>query len=134
MELLDKIGALPPANAILMLSGHGDVPTAVRAVKTGATDFVQKPFAKSDLTDAVIRAFEAIEADEDLPENIDALTPREREVLRAFSDGAPNKIVAARLDLSPRTVEMHRARIFKKMDVSNLSQALMRARDAKLIR
>jgi len=128
LELLDRIRALPPANPIIMLSGFGDIPSAVRAVKTGALDFLQKPFARDELIRIVQRAFEKIEAQESDAGEMQALTPRERQVLLAFADGAPNKIVAARLDLSPRTVEMHRARIFKKLGVSNLSQALFRAR------
>jgi len=133
LELLDRIRVLPPANPIIMLSGYGDIPSAVRAVKTGALDFLQKPFAKDDLVRIVDRAFDEIEASGAMVQELEALTPRERDVLLAFSDGAPNKIVAARLDLSPRTVEMHRARIFKKLGVTNLSQALFRARDAGLI-
>jgi len=133
LELLDRISALPPANPVIMLSGYGDIPSAVRAVKTGALDFLQKPFAKDELLRIVERAFDEIEARVAGNENMADLTPRERDVLLAFSDGAPNKIVAARLDLSPRTIEMHRARIFKKLGVTNLSQALFRARDARLI-
>jgi DNA-binding NarL/FixJ family response regulator len=85
------------------------------------------------LLEVVRRAFDWI--DEAMSEELEfeSLTPREREVLIAFSDGAPNKVVAGRLDLSPRTVEMHRARIFRKLGVTNLSQALMRARDAGII-
>jgi two-component system response regulator FixJ len=133
LELLERIRGMPPANPIIMLSGYGDVPSAVRAVRTGALDFLQKPFSKNELVKIVSRAFDEIERDEAEAQDLEALTPRERDVLLAFSDGAPNKIVAARLDLSPRTVEMHRARIFKKLGVANLSQALFLARDARLI-
>lgn len=133
LALLDHISALPPLNPVIILSGYGDIPSAVRAVKTGALDFLQKPFAKNSLLDLVRRAFEEIEARDTGGEDMHVLTPRERDVLVAFSDGAPNKIVAARLELSPRTIEMHRARIFKKLGVTNLSQALFRARDAHLI-
>lgn len=133
LDLLDRISALPPANPIIMLSGYGDIPSAVRAVQAGALNFLQKPFAKDELLRIVERAFEEIEARDADSGNMADLTPRERDVLLAFSDGAPNKIVAARLDLSPRTIEMHRARIFKKLGVTNLSQALSRARDARLI-
>ena len=133
LDLLEVITTRPPANPVIMLSGHADVPSAVRAVKAGALDFLQKPFKQDQLLTAVARACQQIEKQVALSGDIEALTPREREVLQSFSDGAPNKVVAARLSLSPRTVEMHRARIFRKLDVSNLPQALFRARDARLI-
>lgn len=133
IDLLERISALTPPNPIIMLSGYGDVPTAVKAVQTGALDFLQKPFAKDDLIRVVQRGFDRIEVQSEAHGKIAELTPREIEVLQAFSDGAANKVVAARLDLSPRTVEMHRARIFKKLDVANLPQALARAREAGLV-
>jgi FixJ family two-component response regulator len=102
-------------------------------VKSGAIDYVQKPFSKKQLLEIVRKAFDWIDESKSGDQEFESLTPREREVLMAFNDGAPNKIVAARLDLSPRTVEMHRARIFRKLGVTNLTQALMRARDARII-
>lgn len=128
LDLLERISSVPPANPIIMLSGFGDVPSAVRAVKAGAMDFLQKPFRKNQLLDVVNRAFEKVASMMAGDPHLQTLTPREREVLETFSDGAPNKIVAAKLGLSPRTVEMHRARIFRKLGVANLSQALLRAR------
>lgn len=133
LELLERMAELSPANPIIMLSGFGDIPTAVRAVRNGAIDFLPKPFRKEQLLDIVNKAFAQIAETIEKTAEFEALTPRERDILIAFSDGAPNKIVAANLGLSPRTVEMHRARIFKKLDVSNLAQALRRARDAGLI-
>lgn len=133
LELLDQISQLPPANPIIMLSGFGDIPSAVRAVQTGALDFLQKPFAKEQLLSVIEKCFEKIQAQETANGRVAELTPRERDVLVAFSDGAPNKVVAARLDLSPRTVEMHRARIFRKLGVANLPQALSHARQARII-
>lgn len=133
LELLEQTADRVPANPIIMVSGFGDIPSAVRAVKMGALDFLQKPFTKEQLQKVVSKAFGKIEEVTEQEQDFDALTPREREVLLAFADGAQNKIVAHRLALSPRTVEMHRARIFRKLGVSNLSQALLRARDAGLI-
>ena len=133
LELLDQIGSRAPANVVIMLSGFADIPSAVRAVKTGAIDFLQKPFRKANLLSIVEKALATIETEQVRGAEVEALTPREREVLQAFSDGAQNKVVAHRLALSPRTVEMHRARIFNKLGVDNLSQALFRARDARLI-
>ncbi|HXH54115.1 MAG TPA: response regulator [Sphingomicrobium sp.] len=129
LELLEHMSDLLPNNRVVMLSGFGDIPSAVRAVKNGALDFLQKPFQKEQLLEALNRAFEKIEKMTAGETELQSLTPRERDVLKAFSDGAPNKVVAAQLGLSPRTVEMHRARIFKKLGVSNLSQALLRARN-----
>lgn len=133
LELLEKTADLAPANPVIMVSGFGDIPSAVRAVKMGAVDFLQKPFRKEQLIEVVGRAFQQIETSAQAGLELECLTPRERDVLIAFADGAPNKIVAARLALSPRTIEMHRARIFRKLGVTNLSQALLRARDAGLI-
>lgn len=133
MELLDHIANLTPANPIIMISGFGDIPSAVRAVKTGALDFLQKPFRKKQLLDILEKAFDKLEAAASEDRELQSLTPRERDVLLAFREGAPNKVAAAALGLSPRTVEMHRARIFKKLNVTNLAQALMRARDGGLI-
>ena len=133
LDLLERIADLHPANPVIMLSGYGDVPSAVRAVKVGAFDFLQKPFHKDQLLDLVDKAFAMIAEHESTAAEFEGLTPREREVLTAFGAGAQNKVVAADLGLSPRTVEMHRARIFKKLSVTNLSQALLRARDVGLI-
>jgi two-component system response regulator FixJ len=133
LDLLELVAGLWPENPIIMISGFADISSAVRAVKTGAFDFVQKPFRKSRLLEVVGKAFERIEMEADAARPFENLTPREQDVLEAFADGAPNKVVAHRLELSPRTVEMHRARIFRKLGVHNLSQALMRARDANLI-
>jgi len=133
LEVLERISALPPRNAIIMVSGFGDIPSAVRAVKMGAADFVQKPFRKEQLLNHVEKAFESVEATAQQCRELKALTPREREVLVAFREGEQNKVIAARLGLSPRTVEMYRARLFAKLGVTNLSQALRKAKEAGLI-
>lgn len=132
LDLLERISRLSPANPVVMLSGFGDIPSAVRAVRIGALDFLQKPFSREQLLEVVEKALDTIPAIAAEHREFQALTQREREVLQAFSEGAPNKIVAAELGLSPRTVEMHRARIFRKLGVANLSQALLRARDARI--
>jgi two-component system response regulator FixJ len=133
LELLERISGLPPPNPVVMLSGFGDIPSAVRAVQMGAIDFLQKPFGKEQLLEVVGKAFDKVSASVLKAREFEALTPRERDVLLALSDGASNKVVAARLGLSPRTVEMHRARLFRKLGVSNVTQAQLRARDAGLI-
>lgn len=109
---------------VIFLTGHGDVPTAVAAVKRGAFDFVEKPFADNALVDRVEQALqkssEAIlrrrEANA-LIKRLAELTDRERDVMRLVVEGRPNKLIADELDISVRTVEVHRARVFEKMDV-----------------
>lgn len=132
LELLQQMMELRPANAVVILSGFGDVPSAVSAMQHGALDFIEKPFRKDTLLEVVKRAFDKIEEIAASGQQLESLTPRERDVLKALGNGEQNKVVAARLGLSPRTVEMHRARIFRKLGVTNLSQALLRVRDAGL--
>lgn len=132
LELLQQIAGLKPANAVIILSAFGDVPSAVNAMRHGAVDFIQKPFRKDDLLKVVSASFEKVEAIAQDDQQLEMLTPRERDVLNALRNGEQNKIVAAKLGMSPRTVEMHRARIFRKLGVANLSQALLRVRDVDL--
>lgn len=116
---------------VIVLTGHGDVTVAVQAMKAGAVDFLEKPFEKAALLQAVARAFariddadvHAIEAD-DAQVRIAALTPREREVLEALAAGHPNKTIAYDLGCSSRTVEVHRASLMTKLEARNLSEAL----------
>ena len=129
LELLQQIDGKKPAHAVVILSAYGDVPSAVRAMRHGAVDFIQKPFRKDELLKVVNASFEKVDEIAESDQRLEALTPRERDVLNAFRNGEQNKIVAAKLGMSPRTVEMHRARIFKKLGVANLSQALLRVRD-----
>ena len=111
---------------VIFLTGHGDVPTAVAAVKRGAFDFVEKPFSNNSLVDRVEQAL-AVSAqaltqrrgDEALQRALVELTEREREVMRLVIDGRPNKLIADELDISVRTVEVHRARVFDKMNVKS---------------
>ena len=133
LELLDRLENLLPANPVVMISGYGVIPSAVRAVRQGALDFLQKPFRKDELISVIQGAFARIEAVESAGA-FESLTAREKEVLLAFADGTSNKVVASRLNLSSRTVEMHRSRIIRKFGVANLTQALLRARDMGLIR
>lgn len=115
---------------MIMLSGSADVPSAVQALKMGAVDFLQKPFRAEQLLEVIHKAFEIIDSAAEKERMLKCLTPRERDVLKALCSGASNKVVARQLGLSPRTVEMHRARIFKKLDVTNLAQALLRTGDS----
>lgn len=115
---------LTTALPVIFLTGHGDVPTAVAAVKRGAFDFVEKPFSDNALVDrieqALARSGEAIRARlarESVKKRLADLTERERDVMHLVIEGRPNKLIADALDISVRTVEVHRARVFEKMDV-----------------
>lgn len=116
---------------VIVLTGHGDVSIAVRAMKAGAIDFLEKPFEKTLLLEALGRAFDRLDRHEDAAVSeqdarvrIAALTAREQEVLRGLVQGLPNKTIAYDLGISPRTVEVHRANCMTKLNVRNLSEAL----------
>ena len=114
----------------MVLSGNGNVPTAVRAGRLGVVDFIEKPFRISALIAAVEKGLEQLRAASSEPAGaLATLTARERQVLLAFADGAANKTVAYNLGLSVRTVEFYRANIMHKLGVRNLTQALFLARD-----
>ena len=111
---------------VIFLTGHGDVPTAVAAVKRGAFDFVEKPFSNNALVDRVEQALQrsadalaARRGHDQLHKALAELTEREREVMRLVVEGRPNKLIADALDISVRTVEVHRARVFDKMAVKS---------------
>jgi two-component system, LuxR family, response regulator FixJ len=116
---------------VIVLTGHGDVSVAVQAMKGGAIDFLEKPFEKAALLEAVRRAFarlddvdlRALESSE-AEVRVAALTPREQEVLEGLANGLPNKTIAYDLGCSSRTVEVHRASLMAKLEVRNLSEAL----------
>lgn len=111
---------------VIFLTGHADVPTAVAAVKRGAFDFCEKPFSDNALVDRIEQALAqsgaALQARQQttrLRQRLDELTEREREVMRLVIDGLPNKRIAEQLDISVRTVEVHRSRVFDKMEVKS---------------
>ncbi|MBQ0933189.1 response regulator transcription factor [Ideonella sp. 4Y16] len=111
---------------VIFLTGHADVPTAVASVKRGAFDFVEKPFSDNALVDRVEQALalslQALTEREDaraLARALAELTEREREVMQLVVEGKPNKLIADALDISVRTVEVHRARLFEKMNVKS---------------
>jgi two-component system, LuxR family, response regulator DctR len=116
----NRLGALP----VIFLTGHADVPTAVDAVKRGAFDFCEKPFSNNALVDRIELALAASAQalaqhanQTQRAKTLAELTDREREVMQLVIDGLPNKLVADRLDISIRTVEVHRARVFDKIGV-----------------
>lgn len=126
LSLFDRLveRGLIEALPVIFLTGHGDVPTAVAAVKRGAFDFVEKPFSDNALVDRIEQALGRSEAAirarlarESVRKRLAELTDRERDVMRLVIEGRPNKLIADALDISVRTVEVHRARVFEKMDV-----------------
>ncbi|MFZ9556905.1 MAG: response regulator transcription factor, partial [Limnohabitans sp.] len=117
---------LLPVLPVIFLTGHADVPTAVDAVQRGAHDFCEKPFSDNALVDRIERALqrsaETLQAQQlrqTLQLRLQELTDRERDVMRCVIDGLPNKLIADQLDISVRTVEVHRARVFDKMQVKS---------------
>lgn len=116
---------------VVIMTGHGDVSIAIRAMKAGAVDFLEKPFEKAALIAAIGESFQRIEnahsaADRasDAKTILGALTPRELDVLEGLAKGLPNKTIAFDLGISPRTVEVHRANLMTKLEVRSLSDAL----------
>jgi two-component system response regulator FixJ len=133
-EELNARGAMLP---IIFVTGHGDVPMAVEAMQRGAMDFLQKPFRDRDLIDRIKKALEKDLAGRELlgsRERIRArlaqLTPREQEVMALVTQGKANKVIAADLDLSQRTVEIHRAHVMEKMGANSLAHLVRMAIDA----
>ena len=116
---------------VIVLTGHGDVPVAVEAMKGGAIEFLEKPYEKKALVSAIENAFEQIDTQtagdrrsKDAQAKLTALTPREKEVLECLVAGLTNKGIAQTLSISPRTVEIHRAHMMEKLDADSLSSAL----------
>jgi two-component system response regulator FixJ len=116
---------------VIIMTGHGDVGLAVRAMKAGAIDFIEKPFEKATLLGAIEQGLNRLreaETGRDLAKDaavrIQGLTPREREVLDGLAKGLPNKTIAYDLGISPRTVEIHRSNLMTKLGVRSLSAAL----------
>lgn len=116
---------------VVVLTGHGDVTLAVQAMKAGAVDFIEKPFEKASLLEAIDRGFARIDRvdvrateEAEAQVRIGVLTPREKEVLDGLARGYPNKTIAYDLGVSSRTVEVHRASLMSKLAVRSLSDAL----------
>jgi two-component system response regulator FixJ len=129
VELLTKLGAANAMMPAIVITGHGDVPMAVAAMKAGALDFIEKPFEDEVLIEAIKRAAERIgekqaasEDAADVQARLEQLTERERQVLSAVVAGLPNKTIAYDLNISPRTVEVHRANVMAKMQAKSLPE------------
>jgi two-component system response regulator FixJ len=131
LEVIEKLVRRRFRLPMIVMTGHGDIATAVRAMKLGAIDFLEKPFEDGVLVEALDRGFDLLSKDvqgeserRDAERRLEALTPRELDVLTLLADGKSNKEVAIALDLSVRTVEMHRATMFDRLDVRTLPEAL----------
>ncbi len=131
LELQEQLSAQGYHIPVIVLTGFGDVPTAVRALKAGAVDFLEKPFNPQALLDlvqqAIVRDAEIREQathEARLAEHMALLTPREQEVMELVVAGKANKVVAIDLSISERTVELHRARIMKKMQARSLAELM----------
>jgi len=125
--LHDKGISLP----VIIMTGHGDISLAVRAMKAGAVDFIEKPFEKATLLSSLDEGFRRLlhkevtgDRRKDAEVRLQALTPRERDVLDGLAQGLPNKTIAYDLGISPRTVEIHRANMMAKLGVRSFSEAL----------
>lgn len=129
LELLEMIARGRAPFAVIILSGRGSVPAAVRAGRLGVIDFIEKPFRADELLKAIRKAFELLGAQLAQLGALETLTPRETQVLCSYVDGAPNKVVAHSLGISVRTVEGYRASVMKKLRVRSLAQALFLAKD-----
>lgn len=128
---LQRRGSAVPA---IIMTGHGDVPLAVKAMRAGAADFIEKPFSEETILASIARALKAGAAhrqenarNAQIVAQADQLTAREREVLTELVAGHANKVIAHHLSISPRTVEIHRARVMEKMRARNLSDLVRMA-------
>jgi two-component system response regulator FixJ len=128
LDLQAKLHGESPHLPVIMVTGHGDVATARHALRTGALDFLEKPVEQKELLDAVTlalandaQALERTREREQMLERMSRLTPREHEVFRRITDGLHNREIAAELGISPRTVEVHRARLMDKLNARRVA-------------
>lgn len=124
-QQLNRAGSMLP---VIMITGHGDIPMAVQAMKDGAFDFLQKPFRDQELLDRINAALKQdaenramVARHAEVKRRLDSLTPREREVMALVVDGRANKVIAVDLGLSERTVEIHRANVMEKMGARSVA-------------
>lgn len=138
LELQEHLNELDASIPVVFVTGHGDVPMAVKAMKAGAVDFLQKPFRDQELIDRVHAALDRDSQDREesdvrirIQARIDTLTSREIEVMDQVVEGQANKEIAFDLGLSPRTVEIHRARVMSKMNAESLPDLVRKVLKAR---
>jgi len=141
IELLKRMKAASNRFPILIMTGHGDIPLAVEAMKLGAIEFLEKPFEDERLTtmiEAALRQAEPAVRNEavtqDIAARIASLSPRERQVMEGLIAGLSNKLIAREYDISPRTIEVYRANVMTKMQASSLSELVRLAMRAGLLK
>jgi two-component system, LuxR family, response regulator FixJ len=129
LELQQQLNMRGATIPVIFMSGHADIPMAVEAMQHGAFDFLQKPFRDQDLLDRIQRAIardselrKSLGEHERIKAHLDELTPREREVLDLMTQGLQNKSIAQKLAVSPRTIEIHRARVMEKMNAHSVAE------------
>lgn len=140
IELLKRMKAANSMFPILIMTGHGDVPLAVEAMKLGAVDFLEKPFEDDRLTAMIETAIRQVEpavkneaVAHDIATRIATLSPRERQVMNGLIAGLSNKLIAREYDISPRTIEVYRANVMTKMQAGSLSELVRLAMRAGLL-
>jgi FixJ family two-component response regulator len=129
LDLQRRLAELGAEIPIIFITGHGDVPMAVTAMKSGAVDFLQKPFRDQDLIDRIHKALDQDRArraelleEQLIRERLKTLTPREKEVMKLVVSGSANKVIAMDLGVSQRTVELHRARVMHKLGLRSVAE------------
>ncbi len=128
LDVLEALKQSHPMIPVIMISGFADVAMAVKAMQSGASDFVEKPFQAKDVLDTIERALNTSSSETDAVAETEAeallgnLSDREMEVLSRLVQGKQNKVVARELDISPRTVEVHRARIMQRLEVTSFAE------------
>jgi len=140
LQLQERLLDEPIHPPIIIITGHGDIPMAVRAVQAGAVDFIEKPFRDQLLLDAIHRAITR-DAEQrgvasrrsEIEQRLQRLTPREREVLDLVMRGARNKVIAIDLNISQSTVEAHRAKVMDKMQARTLSDLMRMVLSLELV-
>jgi two-component system, LuxR family, response regulator FixJ len=138
LEVIDELSARHITVPIIMISGHGDIPAAVSAMKSGAIDFLEKPYRGAALMDSVRRAIDlderALRGEADrgkLLAHFESLTDEEKEVLELTAEGKPDKAIAQKLDLSLRTIQLRRASVMRKMDAHSRAELIRLAEQLK---
>jgi two-component system response regulator FixJ len=141
IELLKRLKADRSTFPVLIMTGHGDVPLAVEAMKLGAIDFLEKPFEEDRLIGLIEIALKQAEsgarseaAAQDIAARIESLSPRERQVMEGLVAGLSNKLIAREYDISPRTIEVYRANVMTKMQAASLSELVRLAMRAGAIK
>jgi FixJ family two-component response regulator len=133
LALQERLNELEAGIPVIVLTGHGDVPMAVQALRNGAMDFIQKPYREQALLDSInaalaqdIDARRSSGAAEDMEQRLSTLTEREREVLGQILSGATSKEIARELGVSPRTIEAHRKNLLRKLDTNSVKELMLR--------